>query len=242
MQRAKVLGGLICSTAFLMGCGLVFPGSAEPIPTLYEIPTLPPTDTPVQAPTLPPSWTPEAVSEVSEEMIQTAIAQTQSASATTEEPTPSIPPTAASPANPPPTALPAVPTPVQTTTLPATLIVDQWELLITSVVGEPGIETSRQNVLVFATATNHGSQSTFLAIYTVELRDSQGRRYSEELNVTFAAQDKYGLGFLPGADMPPESSEEIVIGYNTPATEKTFTIVPGSNVGSWSGNITFNIQ
>lgn len=129
----------------------------------------------------------------------------------------------------------ATPTPI------GTLKVDQWELVITKVLADPGKDASRQNVIIFALVTNHGSQGTFLPDYTIELLDSKGRRYTVDLPATFSAQDKYGVDTYAGVSMSPESTELVLFAYETPAGERTFTLVPGDLVGSWSGNLTFTL-
>ncbi len=159
----------------------------------------------------------------------------------TRTPRPTNTPTPTSTRQPTDTPLPTE-TPVPPTATPkpiGTLRVDQWELVITRVLADPGKDISRQNVVIFAMVTNHGSQGTFSPNYTIELLDSKGRRYTDSLPATFSARDKYGVDTFAGASMSPESTELVLIAYEAPAGEKTFTIVPGDLVGSWSGDLTF---
>lgn len=159
----------------------------------------------------------------------------------TEVPTPKSTPTEVLPTSTPTPVPTATPPPAPTLPPIGTLTVDQWELVITRVLADPGKDTSRQNVVIFAMVTNHGSEGTFSPNYTIELLDSKGRRYTDDLPATFSAQDKYGVDTYAGVSMSPESTELVLFAYEAPAGEKTFTLVPGDLVGSWSGNITFTL-
>lgn len=125
--------------------------------------------------------------------------------------------------------------------LPGKIDVDQWELVITRVESLPGLNSDQHIVVIFATLTNYGSEGTFSPRHTLELTDAKGRRYSEDLAATFNAQDRYGIDTYADVSMPPDSTAEVLYAYVAPASERTFTIVPGAMVSSWSGNITFSL-
>jgi hypothetical protein len=138
------------------------------------------------------------------------------------------------------------PSPVSTATAPTesqlgTVHVDQWELVITRVESLPARDTGHQMVVIFGNLTNHGSEGTFTPYYTLELADTKGRRYTDDVAATANARDRYGIEPYAGTSVPPESTEEVLYAFVAPAEERTFTIVPGDLVSSWSGNITFSL-
>lgn len=121
-----------------------------------------------------------------------------------------------------------------------TIRVDHWILEITEVRSYPGMAASRQSVVVLGNLTNEGSQTaTFTALGAVMLRDSSGRTYEDDRNVTWAAEDKYGTE-IP-ASMSPGATRYVAIGFDVPADERSFTIVPGSLVASWGGDVSFSL-
>ena len=179
-----------------------------------EAPTSSPTEAPIELATAKPTATAEISTPTS-----------------TPEPT-------ATPTPVPATATPVPPVPPTATPKPiGTLKVDHWLFEITEVRSDPGKDTSRQNVVLLGYLTNEGNQNdTFVAFATIMLRDPHGREYEDDRPATWRAQDKYGAE--SGASMNPGSKEYIAIAFDVVASEKTFTIIPGSLVASWSGNIT----
>lgn len=147
-----------------------------------------------------------------------------------------------------PDSLPIVeaPTPLPTrltqsnTQVSGTIRVDHWRFEIDKVQIDPGIDLGRQSVILLGHIYNQGSQTdTFGARYRVILQDSKGRQYQKESRITWAAQDKYGADYA--ASISPEARRYIAIGYDVPASENSFTIVPGSLASSWSGNLSFSV-
>jgi hypothetical protein len=121
-----------------------------------------------------------------------------------------------------------------------TIRVDHWVLEITEARSDPGMDASRQSVVLLGNLTNEGTQNdTFSALGTLMLQDSRGRMYEDDQNVTWAAEDKYGAE-IP-ASMSPGATRYIAIGFDVLAEERSFTIVPGSLVASWGGNISFSL-
>jgi hypothetical protein len=119
--------------------------------------------------------------------------------------------------------------------------VDQWELSITGVESLPGQSPNQQIVVIFVTLTNNGSEGTFSPYYTLELTDTQGRRYTHDIPATSNVRNRYGIDLYADVSMPPDSTAEVLYAYVAPRTERTFTIVPGDLVSSWSGNVTFSL-
>ncbi len=142
------------------------------------------------------------------------------------------------PNTPSPTETPIPPT--DTPTPIGTIRVDHWLFEITEVHSDPGRDATRQQVVLLGNLTNEGtSTDTFVAFGTLMLKDSQGRRYEDDQVGTFAAEDKYGTEIPAG--MSPGATVYIAIAFDTPSSEKTFTIVPGDLVVGWSGDITFTL-
>lgn len=54
---------------------------------------------------------------------------------------------------------------------------------------------------------------------------------------TWAAEDKYGTE--SGTSKNTGATEYVAIAFDTPSSEKSFTIIPGCLTVSWSWNITF---
>lgn len=139
-------------------------------------------------------------------------------------PTPPIEPTQASPNR----------------ALVGTVKVDHWRFDINKVQLDPGIDAGRQSIILLGYLTNEGTKTdTFTALYTLLLQDSHARQYDEEDTVTWAAQEKYGAAIA--ASINPEARKYIAIGFDVPATEKSFTLVPGSLAANWSSNVTFTV-
>jgi hypothetical protein len=121
-----------------------------------------------------------------------------------------------------------------------TIHVDSWRFEISEVRVDPGIDSGRQSIIFLGYLFNEGTQTdTFSALYSIVLQDSQGRLYEEERRVTWAAQDKYGADYK--ASINPEARKYVAIGYDVPASEKSFTLVPGSLVASWGQNVSVTI-
>ena len=119
--------------------------------------------------------------------------------------------------------------------------VDQWKLLITGVESLPGQNSNQQIVVVFVTLTNYGSEGVFSTYYTLELMDTRGRRYTEDVIATGNVRAKYGIDAYADVSVPPDSTVEVLYAYIAPVGERTFTIVPGDLVSSWSGDVTFSL-
>lgn len=121
-----------------------------------------------------------------------------------------------------------------------TVRVDHWVLEIAEVKSDPGMNASRKNIVLLGNLTNDGAQTaTFSTIATLLLQDSRGRTYEEEKTVTWAAQDKYGAE-IP-ASISPGASRYVAIGFDVPVDAESFTIIPGSLVASWGGNVRFSL-
>lgn len=121
-----------------------------------------------------------------------------------------------------------------------TLRVDSWLFEITEVRSDPGKDPSRQIVVLLGYLTNEGNQNnTFVAFATLMLRDASGREYEDDRPATWAAENKYGAE--SGAMLNPGSKRYIAVAFDVLASERTFTIIPGSLVASWSGNIAFTL-
>lgn len=118
--------------------------------------------------------------------------------------------------------------------------VDHWVFEVEEVKSDRGTDSSRQNLVLLGQLTNEGRHTdTFVALYTLVLRDSQGRTYQEDPGGLVAAMDKYGAE-IP-ASISPEATVYTAITFDVPASEKTFSLVPGSLAASWSGEVTFSV-
>ncbi len=136
-----------------------------------------------------------------------------------------------------PTRTPVPPSPVPRPL--GVLRVDHWLFEITAVRSDPGMDTSRQLVVLLANITNQGQSTDTFSDYSLMLRDSHGREYEHDRVAGWAAMDKYGTDY--GASMSPGTTEYIAVAFNLPSSEKAFTIIPGSLVVSWSGDIAFTL-
>lgn len=150
-----------------------------------------------------------------------------------------VPPPTAEPTQAPPASEPTQ-APAPSGGLLGTIHVDSWRFEISEVRVDPGIDSGRQSIIFLGYLFNEGTQTdTFTALYSIVLQDSQGRLYEEERRVTWAAQDKYGADYA--ASINPEARKYIAIGYDVPAHEKSFTLVPGSLVASWGQNVSVTV-
>jgi hypothetical protein len=140
------------------------------------------------------------------------------------------------------TPLPSA-TPIPPTIKPkpiGTLRVNNWLFEITAVHSDPGMDSSRQQVVLLGNITNEGgSTDGFVAYAKLILRDSQGRQYEDDRVGTFSAMDKYGTQIPAGIN--PGATILYAVAFETPSSERTFTIIPGALVASWSGDITFTL-
>ena len=134
-------------------------------------------------------------------------------------------------------------TPIPPTIKPkpiGTLRVNNWLFEITAVHSDPGMDSSRQQIVLLGNITNEGnSTDTFVAYAKLILRDSQGRQYEDDTVGTFGARNKYGTQ-IP-AQINPGATVYIAVAFDAPSAERIFTIIPGSLVISWSGDITFTL-
>ena len=120
-----------------------------------------------------------------------------------------------------------------------TLRVNHWLFQITAVKSDPGMDSSRQQVVLLGNLTNEGySRDTFTG-QAISLRDSQGRQYEDNIQGQLAAGDKYGTQMA--VLMNPGATLYIAVAFDAPSSERTFTIIPGMLVVSWSGDITFTL-
>jgi len=71
------------------------------------------------------------------------------------------------------------------------------------------------------------------------VQDVNGRLYEDDHDATFLGINKYGAEL--GAQINPQETVYIAIGFDVPSTEMKFTIVPGDLVASWSGNLSFEL-
>lgn len=194
---------------------LMRPGAPEAtataVPTDPPSPSRTPTETPAPSETPRPTETP------------TTEAATQTPAPTeTPRPTDTQPPA------------------TDSTTSIGEVKVDHWVFEIEEVKSEPGMDSSRQNLVLLGQLTNEGREtSTFVAVYTLVLQDSQGRTYQEDVLAQFATMDKYGTE-IP-ASISPEASRYVAIAFDVPASEETFSLVPGSLASSWSGDVTISL-
>lgn len=152
---------------------------------------------------------------------------------------PTVPPTIALPTNTPlPSETPILPTLTQQPI--GILRVNHWLFEITAVHSDPGINSSRQQIVLLGNITNEGtSTDTFVAYAKLVLKDSQGRKYEDDQTGTYSAWRKYGTEIA--ASMNPGARVYVAIAFDVPSSERTFTIIPGGLVVSWSGNITFTL-
>lgn len=118
---------------------------------------------------------------------------------------------------------------------------DHWLLEITNIYSDPGMEAGWQMVVILGTLTNEGNQTATIVFTDTSLkfRDSSGRVYEPELRATFAAEEKYGTEST--SSISPGASRFVAVAFNAPASERTFTIIPGTLTASWSGDVTFTI-
>lgn len=136
------------------------------------------------------------------------------------------------PASPTPAPLPAPAVPV------GVLNVDYWTFDITEARSMPGINSSRQNVVLLGNVTNNGAATdTFVASF--ELQDSQGRRYEDDVVSALSLEAQFGAE--NPSSMNPGITRRVIVVYDAPIQEKTFTLVPNILVASWSGNLTFTL-
>jgi hypothetical protein len=132
------------------------------------------------------------------------------------------------------------PTMAQVLTAIGTIEVNNWVFEITEIHSDPGVDSSRQIIVLLGYITNAGMESdTFVAYGELMLMDSKNRKYEDDMGSTFAAQDKYGTEY--GANISPGAKKFIAVAFDVDSSETTFTIIPGSLVSSWSGDITFTI-
>lgn len=118
---------------------------------------------------------------------------------------------------------------------------DHWLLEITNIHSDPGMEAGWQMVVILGTLTNEGNQTATIVFTDTSLkfRDSSGRVYEPELRATFAAEDKYGTEST--SSINPGASRFVAVAFSAPSSEQTFTIIPGTLIASWSGDVTFTI-
>jgi len=188
--------------------------------------------------------------------LQTEVAAAIAATNASHSPTPAATNTPAATSTPRPTNTPAptnTPQPTEThlpseTPIPptvtpkpiGTLRVNYWLFEITAVYSDPGMNSSRQQVVLLGNLTNEGaSTDTFVAYAKLLLRDSQGRQYKDDNVGTWAARSKYGT--QSGAMINPGATVYIAVAFDALSSEKIFTIIPGTLVASWSGDITFTL-
>ncbi len=134
------------------------------------------------------------------------------------------------------TALPPSPIP----RLIGVLRVDHWLFEIAAVHSDPGKDITRQIVVLLGNITNQGTMTdTFVAYGTLLLKDSHGRTYEDDRSATWAAMDKYGTEYA--ASMTPGAREYLAVAFDVPSSERTFTIIPGSLVAGWTGDITITV-
>lgn len=187
--------------------------SSSTVTAVEDNDTQPPTGT------VPPTWTPEPAH----------VAAPTWTPRLTDTPVPTWTPRPTT--TPIPTAVPLL----------GKIDIDQWELLITGVESLPGPNSNQQIVVIFVTLTNHGSEGTFSPYYTLELTDTKGRRYTDDITATSNARSRYGIHIYADVSIPPDSTAEVLYAYIASVNEQTFTIVPGNLVSSWSGNVTFSL-
>lgn len=121
-----------------------------------------------------------------------------------------------------------------------TIVVNSWRYEITDVRVDPGLDPSRKVISLLGTLTNEGMKTdTFTAFGKLILRDSQGREYEDDHAATSMAEDKYDTEI--SANIDPGATKYVAIGYSVVADETQFTIIPGSLVASWSGDIVFTL-
>jgi hypothetical protein len=119
-----------------------------------------------------------------------------------------------------------------------TVSVDSWIFEITEVRSDRGVDPSRQSLVLLGHLTNDGNQTdTFVPTYRILVQDSSGRQYENDDNVEWAALEKYG-GQI-SASINPGAKIYTAFGFDVPAAETSFTIVPGSLVSSWGQNVSF---
>lgn len=120
-----------------------------------------------------------------------------------------------------------------------TLRVNHWLFQITAVKSDPGMDSSRQQVVLLGNLTNEGNSTDTFTGQGIFLKDLQGRQYKDDNLGGYAAESKYGAQ-IP-ASMNPGATLYIAVAFDAPSSERTFTIIPGMLVVSWSGDITFTL-
>ncbi|OGO06962.1 MAG: hypothetical protein A2Y73_09295 [Chloroflexi bacterium RBG_13_56_8] len=119
------------------------------------------------------------------------------------------------------------------------LAVNHWRYEITSVLFEPYLGVSMQDVILLGTLTNEGSQTdTFAAAGMMRLRSSQGQLYSEDLACSIRIPERYpGLSVEFPEDMAPGDRRYVGVCFLVPSDETSFDVVAGNIAQIWSGDI-----
>lgn len=125
---------------------------------------------------------------------------------------------------------------------PCTVLVNSWRFTILEIHSDPGSDRSRQNIILIGNMYNEGTKKDlFLPTFLLVLKDSAGRVYEDDLNATFAAEQKYGTEYFGGGGSNPGAYTYVAYGFDVPASEKIFEIAPGEQVANWGGNFQFMV-
>ncbi len=117
------------------------------------------------------------------------------------------------------------------------LKVNHWVFEITEVRSDPGLDDSRQVVAILGYLTNEGRETDTFTGGRLQLEDSKGRTYEHDWGFY---GEEYGAERC--AHVNPEAKCYTVEVFDVPSSENTFTIIPGSLVKRWSGNISFTLE
>ncbi len=138
-----------------------------------------------------------------------------------------------------PTMQPATHTPApQPTSSNRILTVNSWRFEITEIHFCPGTDDSRRWLFLLGNATNEGMKTDgWSGLHTINLRDSRGRVYEGSSSGKHLARDKYAADYCVSVNPEQTRRRIVVAAFNVPASETTFTLIPGSLADSWSGDI-----
>ncbi|MDP1714008.1 MAG: hypothetical protein Q8L41_04620 [Anaerolineales bacterium] len=122
----------------------------------------------------------------------------------------------------------------------STIRLNSWMFEIKEIRSDPGKDNTRQLIVIFGNLTNKGTQTdTFTPLFKIILKDSQGRLYEADFGAGFDVIVKYDVE--TPAMMSPEASVYTAFAYDLPVSEKSFSLVSGSLISSWSGDVSFTL-
>jgi hypothetical protein len=125
---------------------------------------------------------------------------------------------------------------------PCTILVNSWRFEVQEIHSDPGKDSSRKNIILIGNMYNEGTtKDLFLPTFLLVLKDSAGHIYQDDLNATFAAEEKYGTELFGGGGSNPGAFTYVAYGFDVPASEKVFEIAPGELVASWGENFQFRV-